>query len=367
MIRTQRGFSANLNSINGMNMVSLGLTSLGSVSLGSVSPGRRKTQAATRRAMLALAFAPAMLVAAVNAHAQADFPSKPLRILVGFPAASTADIVARQVGGKIAESLGQQVVVENRSGAGSSIAAEAVVRSPADGYTLLLSTIANAINPSLFKVSFDFQKDLSAVALLAETPGLLAAHPSAPPTVKDLLAQAKAQPGGISYASAGTGTVTHLYGELFNLATGVKLAHVPYKGSGQAQIDLMAGHIKLLFTPAASVIGPIKAGKLIALGSIGREQLASLPGVPTLASTGVAGFDAGLWFGLNAPVATPRAIVERLNQESQRVLASADVRKQLAAQELQGIGGSSESFAAFIRTETDKWARVVKAADIKAE
>lgn len=300
-------------------------------------------------------------------QAQSDFPSKPLRILVGFPAASTADIIARQLAGKMSESIGQQVLVENRAGAGSSIAAEAVARAPGDGHTLLLSTIANSINPSLFKVSFDFQKDLAAVALLAETPGLLAAHPSAPPSIKELIAQAKANPGGISYASAGTGTVTHLYGELFNLATGVKLAHVPYKGSGQAQIDLMAGHIKLLFTPAASVLGPIKAGKLIALGSIGREPLASLPGVPTMASAGVAGFDAGLWFGLNATGTTPRAIIERLNQESQRVLAMPDVRKQFASQELQPLGGSSESFAAFIRQETEKWARVVKAADIKAD
>ena len=301
------------------------------------------------------------------AQAQSGFPSKPLHILVGFPAASTADIVARQLAGKMSESIGQQVLVENRAGAGSSIAAEAVARAGADGHTLLLSTIANSINPSLFKVSFDFQKDLAAVALLAETPGLLAAHPTAPPSIKDLIAQAKASPGGLSYASAGTGTVTHLYGELFNLATGVKLAHVPYKGSGQAQIDLMAGHIKLLFTPAASVLGPIKAGKLIALGSIGRDPLSSLPGVPTLAAVGVAGFDAGLWFGLNAPGATPRAVVERLNQEAQRVLALPDVRKQFASQALQPIGGSSESFATFIRQETEKWARVVKAADIKAE
>ncbi|MFM9972463.1 MAG: Bug family tripartite tricarboxylate transporter substrate binding protein [Burkholderiales bacterium] len=309
----------------------------------------------------------AALCLPVALYAQADFPNKPIRILVGFPAASTADIIARQLAGKLTESLGQQVLVENRAGAGSSIAAEAVVRAPGDGHTLLLSTIANSINPSLFKVSFDFQKDLAAVSLLAESPGLLAAHPSAPPSIKELIAQAKASPGAISYASAGTGTVTHLYGELFNLATGVKLAHVPYKGSGQAQIDLMAGHIKLLFTPAASVVGPIKAGKLIALGSIGRDSMASLPGVPTLASAGVAGFDAGLWFGLNATGTTPRAVIERLNQESQKILQLADVRKQFSAQEIQAIGGSSDSFALFIRQETEKWARVVKAADIKAE
>jgi len=314
---------------------------------------------------LALAILAASLP--LQVFAQADFPNKPLHILVGFPAASTADIIARQLAAKMSETIGQQVVVENRSGAGSSIAAEAVARAAGDGHTLLLSTIANSINPSLFKVNFDFQKDIAAVVLLAETPGLLAGHPSAPASVKELIAQAKANPGAISYASAGTGTVTHLYGELFNLATGVKLSHVPYKGSGQAQIDLMAGHIKLLFTPAASVIGPIKAGKLIALGSIGREPVASLPGVPTLASVGVAGFDAGLWFGLNTTGSTPRPVIDRLNQESQKVLAMPDVRKQFAAQDIQPIGGSSESFTTFIRQETEKWARVVKAADIKAE
>jgi tripartite-type tricarboxylate transporter receptor subunit TctC len=305
------------------------------------------------------------LCAAGGALAQ-DFPSKPLRILVGFPAGSTADIIARQISGRLGEGLGQQVLVEDRPGAGSSIAAEAVARAP-DAHTLLLSTIANTINPSLFKVAFDFSKDLAAVALVAETPGLLAAHPSAPHSIKELIAEAKAKPGAIAYASAGTGTVTHLYGELFNLATGVKLTHVPYKGSGQAQTDLIAGHIKLLFTPAATVIPQIKAGKLIALGSIGREPLGALPDVPTLAAAGVPGFDAGLWFGLNAPAATPRGIVERLNRETLRVLALPEVRKQFAAQDIQPIGGSSESFAAFIRQETEKWARVVATANIKAE
>ena len=306
-------------------------------------------------------------VVAHQALAQSDYPNKPIRVLVGFPPGSTADIVGRQIAGKMSGSLGRPILVENRAGAGSSIAAETVLRAGADGHTLLLSTIANTINSSLFKVPFDFQKDFAAVALLAETPGLLAAHPSAPATLKDLIAQAKSSPGAIAYASAGTGTVTHLYGELFNLVTGVKLSHVPYKGSGQAQFDLMAGNIKLLFTPAASVIGPIKAGKLIALGSIGREPLRALPGVPTFASAGIAGFEAGLWFGLNAPANTPRAVVARLNQEAQRALGMPDVKKQFAARELHAIGGSSESFTAFIREETDKWARVVKAAQIKAE
>jgi tripartite-type tricarboxylate transporter receptor subunit TctC len=318
-----------------------------------------------RRIVHGLAAALALGIA-VGAQAQTDFPSRPMKLLVGFPAGSTADIIARLLAAKLAEGLGQPVVVEDRAGAGSSIAAEAVARAP-DAYTLLMSTIANTINPSLFKLSFDFSKDLAAVALVAETPGLLAAHPSAPHSVKELIAEAKAKPGEIAYASAGTGTVTHLYGELFNLATGVKLSHVPYKGSGQAQIDLVAGRIMLLFTPAATVIPHIKAGKLIALGSIGRERLNALPGVPTLAEAGVPGFDAGLWFGLNAPAATPRSTIERLNRETLLVLAMPEVKKQFAAQDIQPLGGSSESFAAFIRQETDKWARVVKTADIKGE
>jgi tripartite-type tricarboxylate transporter receptor subunit TctC len=311
--------------------------------------------------------AAAFLLGVVSgAQAQADYTDRPLRILVGFPAGSTADIIARLIAPKMSESLGQPILVENRAGAGSSIAAEAVARAP-DGYTLLLSTIANTINASLFKVPFDFAKDLAAVALLAEAPGLLAAHPSAPASVKELIAAAKAKPGEIAYASAGTGTVTHLYGELFNLGAGVKLSHVPYKGSGQAQTDLLAGRIKLLFTPAATVIPHIKANKLVALASIGREPLSALPGVPTLASAGVPGFDAGLWFGLNAPAVTPRSGVDRLNREAVRALAAADVTQRFAALDMQPVGGSSESFAAFIRQETEKWARVVKTAGIKAD
>ena len=299
--------------------------------------------------------------------AQGAFPDRPVKIIVGFPAGSTADIVARLVAAEMSEALGQPVVVEDRAGAGSAIAAEAVLRSGADGHTLLLSTIANPILGRVVRLSFDFGKDFAPVALLAETPGLLAAHPSAPATVKDLIAAAKAKPGEIAYASAGTGTVTHLYGELFNLAAGVKLTHVPYKGSGQAQTDLVAGRIKLLFTPAATVVPHIKAGRLIALGSIGRTQMSVFPGVPRLVDAGVSGFESGLWFGLNAPAATPKSAIERLNQACARALAAPEVLKRFAAQDIQALGGTSESFGALIRQESEKWARVVKSAGIKGE
>lgn len=311
-------------------------------------------------ALLALA-APAGILA------QAAFPDRPVKIVVGFPPGTTGDLIARLIAPKMGEGLGQPVIVENRPGAGSSIAAESVVRAPADGSTLLLSTIANTINPSLVKLGFDFSKDLAPIAMLAEAPALLVAHPSAPHTAKELVAAAKTRPGEILYGSSGNGTVTHLYGELFNLAAGVKLAHVPYKGSSQAVTDLLAGRIQLLFTPASTVTPHVKAGTLNALGTIGGKRIPALPNVPTLAESGIAGFDAALWFGLNAPAATPAAALERLNREAVRALALPEVRAQLAAQSIEPTPGSREAFGAFILKDTEKWARVVRTAGITTE
>jgi len=290
-----------------------------------------------------------------------------VKIVVGFPPGTTGDLIARLIAPKMGEGLGQPVVVENRPGGGSSIAAESVVRAPADGSTLLLSTIANTINPSLFKLGFDFSKDLAPIALLAEAPALLVAHPSALHSAQDLVAAAKAKPGEILYGSSGNGTVTHLYGELFNLAAGVKLTHIPYKGSSQAVTDLLAGRIQLLFTPASTVIPHVKAGTLKALGAIGGKRIPALPEVPTLAETGIAGFDAALWFGLNAPAATPVPALERLNREALRALALPEVKAQLAAQSVEPVPGSREAFGAFIGKDTEKWARVVKAAGITSQ
>ena len=228
------------------------------------------TNEAVRRALLGLAAA-LSLAASGGAFAQANFPDRPVRIIVGFPPGSTADIIARLIAPRMSESLGQPVVVENRAGGGSAIAAESVARAAGDGATLLLSTIANTI---LYKTGFDFGKDLAPIALLAEAPALLVAHPSAPQTVPGLVAAAKAKPGDLLYGSSGNGTVTHLYGELFNLAAGVKLAHIPYKGSLQAVTDLPAGRIQVLFTPASTVVPHVKAGTLRALGAIGRQRAA---------------------------------------------------------------------------------------------
>jgi len=293
--------------------------------------------------------------------------AKPVRIVVGFPPGTTGDVIARIMAPRMAEGVGQPVTVENRPGAGSSLAAEAVVRSTPDGTTLLASTIANAINASLYALPFDFDRDLAPVSFLAETPGLLVAHPSAPAAMKDLIAAARAKPGALQYGSSGNGTVTHLWGELLALDSGATFTHVPYKGSSQILADILEGRLALMFTPASTVIAQVKAGKLRALGAIAAKRISLLPDVPTLAESGIAGFDSGLWFGLNAPAATPRTTISRLNAEVARVLSIAGVRESLAAQSIIAAPGSSDDFGAFVRRETQKWARVVKAAGVKAE
>jgi tripartite-type tricarboxylate transporter receptor subunit TctC len=306
---------------------------------------------------------------AAGAHAQERYPAKPIRIVIGFPAGTTGDVIARVLSPKLSAALGQQLVIDNRPGAGSSIGADAVAHAPPDGYTLLLSTIANSINPGLYPgLGFDFNRDLQPVTLLAEAPALLVAHPSLPASsLRELVAAARLKPGEIFFGSSGTGTVTHLYGELFNLAAGVKLGHVPYKGSSQAITDLLAGRIALLFSPASTVIPHVKAGSMKALGVIGRQRLDALPSVPTFTEQGVVGFESALWFGLNVPAGTPPAVVERLRQEVTAVLAQADVKAQLSAQGIVPLPGSSAEFGALMAAETQKWSRVVKTAGVKIE
>jgi tripartite-type tricarboxylate transporter receptor subunit TctC len=314
-----------------------------------------------------LCLAAALSMSAGYAWPQAGYPEKLIKIVVGFPPGTTGDVIGRTMAPRMSEALGQQIVVENRPGAGSSIGADAVAKSPADGYTLLLSTVANTINPSLYKLSFDFEKDLTPVSMLAEAPALLVANASAPATLGELIAAAKAKPGEIQYASSGNGTITHLYGELFNLATGTKIVHVPYKGSSQALTDLIAGRVALLFTPASTVIPHVNTGRLRALATIGRQRLAALPEVPTFTETGIAGFESALWFGLNAPAGTPKAVIERLNREAGRVLALPEVKKILQGSSIDPIPGTAENFGAFIRTDLERWARVVKTAGISIQ
>jgi tripartite-type tricarboxylate transporter receptor subunit TctC len=297
------------------------------------------------------------------------YPAKPVKLLVGFPPASAADVVARIVAPRLSEVLGQPVVAENRPGAGSSIAAEAAVRSAPDGYTLFLGSVANAINASLNKdLSFDFAKELAPVAGVAALPNLLVVHPSLPArSVRELIAAAKARPDSILYGSSGNGTSPHLSGELFNLAAGTKLVHIPYKGSPQAVTDLLAGRVQVMFSPVSTVLPQVKAGKLRALASTGLQRTPAAPDLPTVSESGLPGFETSIWFGLFAPWATPRDIVERLARETTRVLAAPELRSQLAAQGIDVLQKTPEQLAEYVREETEKWAQVVRTAGVRMD
>ena len=304
-----------------------------------------------------------------HAWAQAGYPNKPVRVVIGFPAGTTGDVVMRILAPLLGDLMGQAVIVENRPGAGSSIAAEAIARARPDGYTLLLSTTANVINPSLYPgLSFDFLRDLTPVTMLGEAPALLVGHPSLnAKSLTELVALAKTRPDSMSFASSGNGTFTHLYGELFNQTQGVRLTHIPYKGSSQALTDLLAGRVSLLFSPASTVMAHVKAGTLKAFGLIGRQRVAALPDVPSFAEVGIADFESALWFGLNAPAGTPADIVERLGKDLATVLARPDVRAQLTAQSFNTLPAGVAPFADLLSKETGKWSRIVKAANIKPD
>ncbi len=311
----------------------------------------------------------AALLVTHAAWSQSVYPAKPVRVILGFPPASAADLVARIVGAKMSDGLSQQLVIDNRPGASSNIATEAVVRAPADGYTLLMGTIANTINASLYaKLAFDFARDLTPIAAVASVPNLLVVHPSLPVrSVAELIKAAQTKPGEILYGSSGNGTGPHLSGELFNLMAHVKLVHIPYKGSPQAMTDLLGGRVMVMFSPASTALPHIKAGTLRALASSGAQRTASAPELPTIAEAGLPGFETTVWFGLLAPVSTPREIVERLSKEVARALNDADVKRQFATQGIDAISGTPEQFATYIRDETAKWARVVQASGAKID
>jgi len=309
-----------------------------------------------------------LCLAGVAAHSQ-SWPLKPVKVVLGFPAGSSGDLIARVMGRRLGEILGQPIVVENRAGAGSNIAAEAVVRAPGDGYTLLMGTIANTINPSLMKgLPFNFAEDLAPVSLVASVPTMLVVHPQlGANTVQALIAAAKSKPGEILYGSSGNGTANHLAGELFNTMAGVKMGHVPYKGSNQAVADLLGGRFPVMFAPASSVLQHIQAGKLVALASTGPQRSSVAPTLPTIAEAGLAGFDVSVWFGLLAPAATPAEIIERAAGAAAQSLATADVKSQLNAQGIDTVVLGPRDFGRYIRTETEKWARVVQMSGAKAD
>jgi tripartite-type tricarboxylate transporter receptor subunit TctC len=295
-----------------------------------------------------------------------DYPTRPVRIIIGFGPGSVADIVARVLANRISQTLGQQFVVENRTGAGSSIAAEYVTRAPKDGYTLFMATVANTINPALNKLSFDFGKDLTPVILVANVPQMMVVHPSlGVSSVQQLIALAKSKPDQIQYASSGAGTLSHLSAELLNSAAGIKLMQVPYPGSAQGMNDVLAGRVPLMFGPASTVWSNVKAGKLKVLAVTQTQRAAMAPDVPTMAEAGVPGYAAGIWMGLLAPAGTPRAIVDKIAQAANEGLRSSDVMTPMRAQGVEPLGSSPDEFARFIDDELKKWSTVVATAGIR--
>ena len=295
-----------------------------------------------------------------------DYPTRPVRIVIGFGPGAVADLAARVLGGRMGQTLGQQFVVENRAGAGSSIAAEYVARAPKDGYTLFMATVANTINPALSNLSFDFAKDLTPIALIANVPHMLVIHPSlGVNNVQELIALAKSKPEQIHYASSGVGTLAHLSGELLNRMAGVKLVHVPYPGSAQGVTDVLAGRVTVMFSPASTVWPHVLAGKLKALATTQPKRAAMAPDLPTMAEAGLQGYDAGIWIGLLAPAGTPREIIDKLARAANEALQSNEVLTPLRAQGIDPLGGSPDEFTRYIASEMKKWETVIAAAGLK--
>lgn len=312
--------------------------------------------------------AAALLITLISAGAwaQSAYPNRHVTILLGYPAGTPNDTVARVVAAKLSDRIGQPVIVENKPGAATSLAAAAVLKAAPDGYTLYLSGIANTINPSVNKMTFDFIKDFAPITMVDEVPVVLVVPASGPSTLKELIAQAKQNPGKVSFGSSGAGTATHLFGELFARETGTKLTHVPYRGSSQAVVDLLAGRIQVMFSPAGTALPHIKAGKLKALATSAKHRLEALPDVPTFGEAGIQKLDFSLWVGLSAPAGTPAPVVAYLNKEVGAVLALPDVKAKLLPQLIYPTPSTSEAFGAFVRQDTERWAEVVKAAGIKA-
>jgi tripartite-type tricarboxylate transporter receptor subunit TctC len=296
-----------------------------------------------------------------------DFPTRPIRVIVGFGPGSGADITARVVGARMSEILGQQIVVENKVGAGSSVAAEYVAHASKDGYTLFLSTISQPINAAVLPhLNFDYAKDFVPVVLVSTIPNLLVVNPSlGVKNVQELIALAKTRPDGLTFGSSGVNTGTHLSAELFKVLAGVKMVHVPYGGSAQAITDLLAGRVDLVFTPASTVIQLVRDGKLVALAATEKKRIPIAPDIPTMTEAGLPGFDTGLWFGLVAPAGTPRAAIDKIAAAANAAIKSDAVDKALRPQGIDLVGGTPDEFGRYIASEMARWDKVAREAGLK--
>lgn len=317
----------------------------------------------------------AMLVSTLAAvsggsYAQADYPNKPIRLIVPFPAGGATDLFARVIGNKLSERLKWVVVVDNKPGAGGNVGVDAVAKSPPDGYNIVIGQTSNlAINPSLYKkMPYDPQKDLVPIILIADSPLTLVVPAQSPyKTLKDFIAAAKQKPGDVTMGSPGNGTVSHLTIGMLQGASGASFQHVPYKGVAQAVSDLMGSNIESYMASVAAALGHVKGGKLRALAVTGKKRAESMPDVPTVAEIGYSGFDANTWFGFLAPAGTSPAIIERLNTEVNKVLQLPDVREKISGEGASVLGGTPQEFARFLAAETPKWAKLVKDSGVKID
>lgn len=311
-----------------------------------------------------------VLALPLQALAQAAYPNRPVKILVGFPPGQATDVVAREIAQKLSEVMGQPFVVDNRAGAGGIIGADLVAKAPADGYTLLMSSSGPlAVNPGLYsKLPYDVEKDFAPITLAAFVPLFLVANPGFPPnTVKELIAYAKANPGKISYASGGNGVTNHLAMEMFKSAAGVYMTHIPYRGGPPALTDLIGGQVSLMFETGPGALPHVRSGKLKAFAVGASTRSNAMPNLPTVTESGLPGFDAVAWIGLVAPRGTPPAIIARLNAEVTRILKLPEIKDRFQALGAEPAGNTPEQFAAYIQSETIKWGKAVKDSGAKVD
>ncbi len=315
---------------------------------------------------LLLAF---VALAAHHAAFANAYPVRPIRFIVPYPPGGGADTLARTVGQKIGDAWGQQVVIDNRPGGATNIAAEVAANAAPDGYTLLETVLAHAVNASLFpKLGYDLQRDFAPVIFMATIPNILVVHPSVPvKSTRELIDYARTRPGALNYASTGNGGPQHLGMELFKTLTGVQLTHVPYKGAAPAHTDLVSGQVQVMFANMLSSLPLIRAGRLRALAISSAKRSSVLADLPTVAESGAAGFESGSWFGISAPAKTPHPVIDKLNAEANRILKNQELRERLGAEGADFIGGTPDAYGAFQRAEITKWAKVVKFAQVKLD
>jgi len=311
----------------------------------------------------------AALVYMTAAHAQPAYPQKPIRLVVPFPPGGGTDILARLFGQKMSETLGQQIIIDNRGGAGGTLGTDIAAKAAPDGYTLILVSGSHAINPGLYQnLPYDSVNDFAPITQIATSPGILVVNPSLPvKSVKDLIALARAKPGQINYASAGSGTPPHLAGELFKVMAKIDMVHVPYKGNAPAFTDVIGGQVSLIFPTMPSAMPFIKSGKLRPIAVTSAKRSPAAPDIPTIAESGLPGYEATSWYGILAPARTPPQIVARLHEVLVSVIGAPDMQDKLAAQGLDPVGNTPQQFAAVIKSEIAKWAKVVKASGAKPE